>query len=142
MVQDKELAKAVAAIPLRSEKQNDTQKLVEAFVDPGILPQIENINSQIIYGRRGTGKTHVLRVLESAQSSSPKTCVIYVDARTFGSTSQFSDQSIPLPARCTSLFRDLLGEIYNGLLDFVVRHENPSVDRALEEISLLGNLGY
>jgi ABC-type cobalamin/Fe3+-siderophores transport system ATPase subunit len=62
MIQDKELAKAVAAIPQRSEKQSNTQKLVEAFVDPGILPQIDNINSQIIYGRHGTGKTHLLRV--------------------------------------------------------------------------------
>lgn len=138
MVQDKELAKAVAAIPQRSEKQSDTQKLVGAFVDPGILPQTENINSQIIYGRRGTGKTHVLRVLESSLKTKDKVCVIYVDARTIGSTSQFADVNVPLPARCTSLFRDLLGEIYNGLLDFVVNQEGPDVDRALEQISLLG----
>src|SRR5271154_6201918 len=98
MVQDKELAKAVAAIPQRSEKQNDTQKLVEAFVDPGILPQIENINSQIIYGRRGTGKTHVLKVLESSLKLDKKICAIYIDARTFGSTSQFADVNISLPS--------------------------------------------
>jgi hypothetical protein len=140
MVQDKELAKAVAAIPQRSEKQNDTQKLVEAFVDPGILPQLENINSQIIYGRRGTGKTHVLKVLESSLKLNKKVCVIYLDARTFGSTSQFADVNISLPSRCTSLFRDLLGEIYNGLLDFVVNLGGPDVDKALEEISRLGTV--
>jgi hypothetical protein len=139
MVQDKELAKAVASIPQRSEKQSDVQKLVGAFVDPGILPQIENINSQIIYGRRGTGKTHVLRVLESSLRAKERTCVIYVDARTFGSTSQFSDATIPLSTRCTSLFRDLLGEVYNGLLDFVVQQDSPDVDKALEQINLLAS---
>ena len=137
MVQDKELAKAVAAIPQRSEKQSDTQKLVEAFVDPGILPQVDNVNSQIIYGRRGTGKTHVLRVLESELKTRKKVCVLYVDARTFGSTSQFTDVSVPLPTRCTSLFRDLLGEIYNSLLEFVVNQEGPDADKALQELSVL-----
>ncbi len=136
MVQDRELAKAVAGIPQRSEKQSDTQKLVEAFVDPGILPQVDNINSQIIYGRRGTGKTHVLRVLQSSLKTHGNICVLYVDARTFGSTSQFADVNVPLPARCTSLWRDLLGEVYNGLLDFVVHQEGPDVDSALEHLNL------
>jgi hypothetical protein len=138
MVQDKELAKAVAGIPQRSEKQGDTQKLVEAFVDPGILPQVDSINSQIIYGRRGTGKTHVLRVFESSLKGRNRTCVVYIDARTFGSTEQFTDVNVALPSRCTSLFRDLLGEVYNGLLNFVVQQEGPDVDRALEEVNRLG----
>lgn len=81
MVQDSELTKAVASIPQRSEKQTDVQKLVVSFVDVGILPQVNNINSQIIYGRRGTGKTHVMRVLASTLSARDKTAVIYVDAR-------------------------------------------------------------
>ena len=62
MVQDPELTKEVAGIPQRSEKQSDMQKPVGAFVDVGILPQVDSINSQIIYGRRGTGKTHVMKV--------------------------------------------------------------------------------
>jgi hypothetical protein len=35
MVQNPELAKAVAGIPQRSEKQSDIQKLVGSFVDVG-----------------------------------------------------------------------------------------------------------
>ena len=58
MVQDQELTRAVAAIPQRSERQLDLQKLVGSFVDVGILPQIANTNNQIIYGRRGTGDIH------------------------------------------------------------------------------------
>lgn len=139
MIQDTLLAKAVAGIPQRSEKQSDIQKLVGAFVDVGILPQVDSVNSQIIYGRRGTGKTHVLRVLESALRGRPGTAVIYIDARTLGSTSQFSDASISLSTRCTALFRDILGEVYNGLLAFIIDSAPSGADRALEELDRLAN---
>src|SRR5437016_3724104 len=132
MVQDPELAKAVAGIPQRSEKQSDVQKLVGSFVDVGILPQVDSVNSQIIYGRRGTGKTHIMRVLASGLAARPNTAVVYVDARTLGSSNQFSDATVPLPARCTALFRDLLGEIYNGLLEYVVNVAPKGSDQALE----------
>ncbi len=48
MIQDASLAKAVAGIPQRSEKQSDIQKLVGDLVDVGICPQIDSVNSQII----------------------------------------------------------------------------------------------
>lgn len=139
MVQDQELTRAVAAIPQRSERQQDLQKLVGAFVDVGILPQIANTNNQIIYGRRGTGKTHVLRVLGSNLQS--KGCVVvYIDARTLGSTSQFSDPSVPLPARCTALFRDFLCEIHDALLDRVVTLAGDRANAPLEELSGLSDV--
>ncbi len=138
MVRNEELAKAVAAIPQRSEKQNDPQKLTEAFVDPGILPQLQNINSQIMYGRRGTGKTHILKVLKSTLEHRPKTCVIYMDARTFGSTSQFSDSGIPLPRRCTALFQDLSAVIYNDFRSFAIREAGDNISLALEQVEALG----
>jgi hypothetical protein len=138
MIQDPSLAKAVAGIPQRSEKQSDIQKLVGAFVDVGILPQVDSVNSQIIYGRRGTGKTHVLRVLESELRGRPRNAVIYIDARTLGSTSQFSDSSISLSSRCTALFRDILGEVYNGLLAFIVDSAPDGAEKALDELDRLG----
>lgn len=138
MIQDTLLAKAVAGIPQRSEKQSDIQKLVGAFVDVGILPQIDSVNSQIIYGRRGTGKTHVLRVFESELRDRARTAVVYIDARTLGSTSQFSDPTIPLSTRCTALFRDILGEIYNALLSFIIESNPPGAESALEELDALG----
>jgi hypothetical protein len=138
MIQDSSLTKAVAGIPQRSEKQSDIQKLVGAFVDVGILPQVDSVNSQIIYGRRGTGKTHILRVLEAELRGRPRVAVIYIDARTLGSTGQFGDSSIPLPARCTALFRDILGEVYNGLLSFIVDSAPEGAEKALEELDALG----
>jgi hypothetical protein len=141
MVQDTVLAKAVAGIPQRSEKQSDVQKLIGAFVDVGILPQIDNINSQIIYGRRGTGKTHVIKVLAASLATRARTAVIYMDARTLGSTNQFSDPSVPLPARCTALFRDLLNEIYNGLLEFVIELAPAGAESVLAELDVIAAAG-
>jgi hypothetical protein len=134
MVLDEKLAKAVSVIAQRSERQPDLQKLVGAFVDVGILPQISNPNNQIIYGRRGTGKTHVLRVLGSELESS-RSAVVYIDARTLGSTSQFSDATVAFPTRCTALFRDVLGEIHNVLLEFLMTiPANKDTNLALEEL--------
>src|SRR2546427_10852142 len=106
MIEDQQLTLAVSGIRQRSERQEEIAKILGAFVDVGILPQLFNENNQIVYGRRGTGKTHVLRVLGSKIAARPGNTVAYIDARTLGSTSQFSDPTIPLPARCLALFRD------------------------------------
>src|SRR5262245_43043602 len=122
MLSDSTLMKAVASIKQRSEKQPDIEKLVESFVDVGILPQLNNSNSQIRVGRRGTGKTHVLSVLGQALRSDPRNTVAFVDARTLGSTAQFTDETVSLKTRCISLFRDILGQVYNALLEHIVEH--------------------
>jgi Cdc6-like AAA superfamily ATPase len=90
MVKDEKLAAAVSRILQRSEK-SDQDRLLETFVDVGILPQLHNNNSQIVYGRRGTGKTHVFSVLQSRLSEDSRNTVVYIDARTLGSSAQFSD---------------------------------------------------
>ena len=131
---------SVAAIPQRSERQQDLQKLVGSFVDVGILPQIRNINNQIVYGRRGTGKTHILRVLASELKHTANVAVLYIDARTLGSTSQFSDAAVPLPSRCLALFRDVLSEVYNELLDYVVNMAPPNADSLLDLLNELSSL--
>src|ERR1043166_3795422 len=67
LVEDQSLMQAVSGIRQRSERQQNLQKLIEAFVDVGILAQINNTNNQIIYGRRGTGKTHIFKVLARSE---------------------------------------------------------------------------
>jgi len=131
MVEDEELKRAVSRILQRSERQDDLQKLLGTFVDVGILPQLENNNNQIFYGRRGTGKTHVLRVLGSKLSDNPANTVVYIDARTLGSTAQFSDPSVPLSVRCLTLFKDILTETHNALLEHIVEHPPHNANLAL-----------
>ena len=124
MIQDPTLVAAVPRILQRSERQVDIEKLTKTFVDVGILPQVKSRNNQVIHGRRGTGKTHILKKLQTDIGGESNTLVVYLDARSLGSTSQFSDPSLPIRQRCICLFRDFLAEIYNSLLEHVTDVKN------------------
>ena len=71
----------------RSEDQKDSLVL-ETFYDYNITPYLMNTNKQIIQGSRGTGKTHILRVLEKTlpQKIGELTHCIYLDCRQIGSS--------------------------------------------------------
>lgn len=139
MIQDKEMMQAVSQILQRSDKQEDLQKLLHTFVDVGVLPQLLNRNNQILYGRRGTGKTHAFRVLAERLREDPKSTVVYIDARTLGSTSQFADVSAPLPRRCLALFRDILLELHAGLLQHAVYFPGRDSNGALAALDVLAS---
>lgn len=140
MLSDPQLMAATSKIVQRSERQEDVQKVLGTYVDVGLLPQLENRNHQIFYGRRGTGKTHVMKVLESRLGEDPRNTVSYIDCRTLGSSEQFSDLDIPVPRRCLSLFRDILLEMYHKLLEHIIEQPNENSNRALEEVEMLANL--
>ena len=110
----------------------DIEKLVNSFVDVGVLQQLQNDDNQIAYGRRGTGKTHVLRVLASQAAGFGKVAC-YIDFRTLGSTAQFCDDSLSLRLRCTCLFRDILAYLHDSLLE----HFMESADTLSEEAATL-----
>ena len=137
MIKDPALMKAVSQILQRSERQENLTKLVHTFVDVGVLPQLENRNNQILYGRRGTGKTHVFRVLDSRLREIRRNTVLYLDARTLGSTAQFSDTTLPLGERCLALFRDVLGELHNALLEHIVEEPSARANLALDAVTAL-----
>lgn len=132
MISDTTLQSAISRINQRSERQVDTGKLLGTYVDVGLLPQLKNTNHQIFYGRRGTGKTHVMKVLESSFLEDQTITVVYIDCRTLGSTSQFSDTDLPMSRRCLALFRDLLLEIHNGLLEHVIEEPANRAEEALK----------
>lgn len=140
MLQDPKLSAAVTRIIQRSERQEDMQKLLGTYVDVGLLPQLNNSNHQIFYGRRGTGKTHVMKVLESRLNEDVYNTVVYIDCRTLGSTTQFSDQDVPMPRRCLALFRDFLLCIHNALLEHIVEKPSVRANDALQEVDNLINL--
>ncbi len=136
MIQDREIAKAVSRIRQRAERQSDFQKLLESYVDSGIVPQLHNENHQVLYGRRGTGKTHVFQVLRN-NFEQENYCVIYIDCRTLGSSSQFTDREQPINRRCLALFRDILSPIYNRLLEDIIEYYPEDGEKALEAIDEL-----
>lgn len=138
MIQDKQLVQAVSRIIQRAERQGDIEKTIASFVDVGVLPQLDNRNHQIIYGRRGTGKTHVLKVLGAQIEKRPNHAVVYIDCRTLGSSTQFSDTGEPINRRCLALFRDLLEPIYSRLLEYIVYEPSQQAEKALEEVGVFG----
>lgn len=57
---------------------------LDLYVGDDALESINNVNNQVIYGRRGSGKTHLLKALQekiNGEFSNSRRIAIYVDAR-------------------------------------------------------------
>lgn len=122
----------------------DSQQIAETFVSVGpLLDVLESANNQIIYGRRGTGKTHALRYFMGRQIVRGDVAV-YIDCQNIGSNqSIYDDKSLPLPERATRLLIDVCAALHAGLLEnFTDPRSNwdvsaaaPLLDRFVEAIS-------
>jgi hypothetical protein len=116
----------INAALLRLTKRAETSEprvLVSTFVDTGMLQTLlTSRDHQVIYGRRGTGKTHALLYLFETKRQAGEICV-YVDMRTIGSSvGLFADDSIPIPERATRLLRDTLAAIHARLYEIAIEH--------------------
>lgn len=140
MLDDQELMKATARIVQRAERHADIEKIVTTYVEIGLLPQLNNPNHQIFYGRRGTGKTHLLKVLESELSKELQHTIVYIDCRTLGSTSQFSNPDLSMNRRCLALFRDVLLSVCEKFLEHIVERPNSNSDKAFEKLDELNRI--
>ncbi len=115
-----DIHKALVGLVPRSEKSSDTT-LVETFVDTEpFIRLLSRRNNQVIYGRRGTGKTHALKFLkEQVESSGDRG--IYVDLLKVGSNSSiYGDGSRSLSIRAGTLIHDVLLSIYDELYTLAV----------------------
>lgn len=137
LLEDPRMMRAVSSIVSRSERQPNPAVLRETYVETGVMPQVANFGHQILYGRRGTGKTHVLQVLGAELEESPNVFHIYLDIRLLGSAHMFTDPTQPLAPRCIALFKDFLGLLQGRLLDIAT---DPDRDGSgIEEVSDLAN---
>ncbi|MUV05336.1 hypothetical protein GN157_16600 [Flavobacterium rakeshii] len=137
MIKDSKVIQAVSSISQRAERQRDISKIIDSYVEVGILPQLINNNNQILYGRRGTGKTHILRILEDTINKSPSKTTCYIDCRFLGSSPQFTDRTMSIEYRCSSLFTDILNEIFDSILNYIAHNPNKNSDLALESLASL-----
>lgn len=116
----------------------DRGTLVETFVDIGSLfAVLSSRDHQIVYGRRGTGKTHAL--LYSAEKARKEgATAVYLDLRSIGSSGGlYGDPAIPIPQRATRLLLDVLGAIHEILLQHAVEEEMDlsALGPALDELA-------
>lgn len=117
---------ALFGIAKRAEGQ-DRETLVRTFVDAGpLLKILSTRDHQVLFGRRGTGKTHALLYL-SDQALGKSEPSAYVDMRVIGSNgSIYSDPKLPLPERGTRLLLDTLASVHDTLVDYALEHNSDS----------------
>src|SRR5712692_5452194 len=75
---------AVANIQRRAERQTDVRKLEDIFVTSDLMIRAEVTDTQLILGRRGTGKTHMIRVFQLRKQQAGQ-LVYYFDCTRLGS---------------------------------------------------------
>lgn len=100
-----------------------TETLANSFVDARpLFDMLSTQNNQILYGRRGTGKTHLLKYLSSrvqAENELP----VYLDLREVGSNgSLYADPSRPFAERATQLIQDVLCALHDEILKIAVEN--------------------
>ncbi len=105
--------------------------LHDTFVDTAPLTSIlETNNNQILYGRRGTGKTHALLYLAEKIKQRGEV-PIYLDLRSIGSDgSIYNDAAKSVPERSVRLVLDVLKaigiDIFALAVDRISTHSNPT----------------
>ncbi|GAA0872182.1 hypothetical protein GCM10009117_13290 [Gangjinia marincola] len=120
---------------LRLSKRAETKDnsyLVNTFVNVGPLFTIlSNRDHEILYGRRGTGKTHAFAYLGNSLKNEGD-IVINVDLRTIGSNGGiFSDSSLPITQRATRLLIDTLTYVIDGIIDEVISDQSDKYDLSI-----------
>ncbi|MEV5719776.1 hypothetical protein AB0L41_38315 [Amycolatopsis mediterranei] len=111
--------RALNLISKRAET-GETERLSETFVDFGVSVALESLDHQIVYGRRGTGKTHALLYLQTVVLQKGD-LPIYVDLRTIGSPGGlFGAYELSPFERATHLLADLVMTIHDSLLQAVI----------------------
>jgi hypothetical protein len=131
---------------------NDISKLVATFVDIGpIFSLLSTVDHQILYGRRGTGKTHALIYLAEKMRGNSHIS-IYIDMRIIGSTGGlYSDSNTPITQRATRLLLDTFECIHNSLYEFFIDNAEefnlsvigPLLDKladAITQVQVVGNV--
>lgn len=109
--------RAFVKVVKRAERQDD-EVLQKTFVDlGGVYDTLEASDHQILFGRRGTGKTHLLTVLRQKRRKSGEVA-IQLDMRTIGSAGGiYADGTIPLATRATRLLVDVLSAIHSAIVE-------------------------
>ncbi len=112
----KQLHRALLNLNKRAERASN-EILVSNFVNSEpLFDLLSTQNNQVIYGRRGTGKTHALKYLAETVGKAGDHAV-YIDLRSIGSNSSiYSDTSRTLADRASTLIVDVLGAVYDELL--------------------------
>ncbi|GAA4771736.1 hypothetical protein GCM10023329_18900 [Streptomyces sanyensis] len=122
--------RAFNLVPKRAESRQSEQ-LRDTFVDSGVAIVMESVDHQILYGRRGTGKTHAFRYLETVVRTQ-RDIPVYLDLRTVGSPEGlFLGEEVKPTERASRLLVDLLNQFHDALMEVTLEDEELITDTSL-----------
>jgi hypothetical protein len=111
-----EMNALIARVARRAENAPD-HVLRESFVPvPNLLAHLESSDHHVLFGRRGTGKTHLLRYLQ-ARAVAAGSLAIYLDLRKIGSPEDLSGAGDDFAQRSTALLVDVVEAVHTGLYE-------------------------
>lgn len=108
---------------IKRAERSTTERLVSTFVGiDNLVAALMSQDHRIIFGRRGTGKTHALNYVAEVNRERGH-CAVFVDMRTIGSDqSIYTDQTKDLSERATRLLIDTLTKVHDSLLEIAIDH--------------------
>jgi hypothetical protein len=128
-IRDQQIKSAIAKMQSRAEKQPEENLLFDLYVDCGALDRLQPYKNETISGRRGTGKTHLLRAFNHRVFSNEESVAIhYLDCNSLDSAAANEIDPNALRAHSLSVFNRLLVDIKDYLLNEITRLERPDVN--------------
>lgn len=119
----------------------DTKQQAETFVSlGGIENTLLSQDNRVIFGRRGTGKTHVMSFVADRARVNGQIGIL-IDLRTIGSNSYlYQNQDRSLADRATLLLRDFVTALHDGLLEEITDPQKSyKITRFSQLLDGLGN---
>jgi histone H3/H4 len=131
------LNQSLLRIPRRAEG-SDRHTASRTYVEAGSFAALlHSSDHQILYGRRGTGKTHALLYLADLLTNAGHVA-LYIDLRTIGSAGCLhADSAVPATERGTQLLIDTLEEVHDGLLTIAMERDITDPTGLLRELDAL-----
>lgn len=119
-LRDDKTKQAVRKIERRAERQ-ETVQLVRSFVPNRVLEDLDTRQNQLVFGRRGVGKTHTMKAYLGEKIEQGALC-LYVDCTSFGSGLGADGSPKNIGIR---FFAKFLGVLTDGLLEAATLTEMP-----------------
>ncbi|MEQ1666232.1 MAG: hypothetical protein ABL927_12750, partial [Bdellovibrionales bacterium] len=124
-IRDGQISKAIVQIQNRAERHPDSPIVNELYVDFNLIGRLKANKNEIINGRRGTGKTHLLRAFEQDERlTNMKSQTLYINCNELDSGR--APRETPVDVRANLIFNRILEHIYNHLFFVLTNLEKPS----------------
>jgi hypothetical protein len=113
----------------RRAENSTPDYLTRTFVPVEPVPSLlDTLDNAVLYGRRGTGKTHLLKYMANDKRKNGDVA-IYIDLRTVGSPGGiYDDREESVPVRGTTLLIDVVEQLHNDLSELLLYGNLPGVD--------------